>query len=105
MLAYCVPLFLCVGFGQIFGPVSALSQHQETTGHNVLTSLEYCNIKVLERETRYSHRKVLEVIIIRLKGAELNRNDGTELPNLYLPLLREGAGKGGLLISTSRGDR
>ena len=58
--------------------------------------VEEINIKILERETRDSHRKVLEAISVRLNGAKLNRNDGTELPNLYLPLLREGAGRGGL---------
>ena len=74
---------------------SALSQHQETTGHNMITSLQDDNINNLERENRDSHRKVLEAINIRLNRAKLYRNDGTELPNLYLPLLREGAGTGG----------
>ena len=57
--------------------------------------VEEINIKILERETRDSNRKVFKAINIRLKGSKLNRNDGTEVPNLYLPLLREGAGRGG----------
>ena len=42
------------------------------------------------------HRKVLEGINIRLKGASLNRNMGVDLPDAYLPLLKEeGGARGG----------
>ncbi len=47
------------------------------------------NIKILEREPRLKHRRVLEAIHIRLGKATLNRNKGVELPDVYLPLLRE----------------
>ena len=49
------------------------------------------NIRILEKETREPHRKILEAINIKLKGATLNCNEGTELPDVYLPLLREEA--------------
>lgn len=75
---------------------SALSQHQEETGHQVLKGEPLMdNIKILEKEIREPHRKVLEAINIRLKEAALNRNVGTELPDAYLPLLREEGGARG----------
>mgnify|MGYP001824971233 CR=1 FL=1 len=69
---------------------SALSQHQETTGHLVSATKPILDqTKVLEREPRHMHRKVCEAIHIKTSGATLNRNDGLDLPDLYLPLLRE----------------
>ena len=54
------------------------------------------HIKILEKEPRYMHRRVLEAINIKVKGASLNRNDGLELPDAYLPLLkREESARGG----------
>ena len=48
-------------------------------------------ITVLDREPRNSHRKALESIHIKLRGATLNHNDGYQLPDVYMPLLREEA--------------
>ena len=74
---------------------SALSQHQETTGHRVSATKPIIeNIQVLEREPRNLHRKICESIHIKTSGATLNRSDGYELPNIYLPLLREEVGRG-----------
>ena len=74
---------------------SALSQHQERTGHKVnsLASTKD-KIKILEREPRDTHRKIKEAIHIKLKQASLNRHEGYTLPDLYMPLLREEAGEG-----------
>ena len=74
---------------------SALSQHQESSGHVVSTTPLMDSINILEKETREPHRKVLEAMNIRLRGAKLNRNDGADLPELYLPLLREEGRAGG----------
>ena len=68
---------------------SALSQHQEQTGHVVVKGPVIDNITILDREPKWRHRKVLEAIHIRLGEASLNRNKGADLPDLYLPLLRE----------------
>ncbi len=74
---------------------SALSQHQEKTGHVPFIPPLMQKIKIIEKESRERHRKVLEAINIRTKGAKLNRNDGVEIPDAYLPLLREeGAARG-----------
>ena len=68
---------------------SALSQHQEQTGHRVnsVTPLEK-KIKVLARESRDYHRKIEEAIHIHLRKASLNRTDGHELREVYFPILR-----------------
>ena len=52
-------------------------------------------IKVLDKEPRDLHRKVLDAVHIKLMGATLNHNDGYFLPELYLPLLREDICRGG----------
>ena len=41
---------------------------------------------VVERKVRQAYRKVKESIHIKLKGASLNRTDGHDLIDLYLPL-------------------
>ena len=62
---------------------SALSQHQEQSGH-VVNHKPLCDkIKILDSEQRDRHRKVKEAIQIKLRGATLNRNDGHHLPDLY----------------------
>ena len=74
---------------------SALSQHQERTGHIVSRTPLIDSTTIFEKESREPHRKVLEAMNIRLRGAELNRNTGADLPELYLPLLREETSAGG----------
>jgi len=73
---------------------SALCQHQERTGHVVKVNEIMEKVKVVDRESRDQHRKVCEAIHIRLKGPKMNRNDGADLPDIYLPLLREEDGGG-----------
>ena len=51
-------------------------------------------MKIIEKEPRDLHRKVLEAINIKVKGARHNRNDGVELPDTYLPLLKEEGARG-----------
>ena len=74
---------------------SALSQHQEQSGHVVNQQPISEKIKIIETEQRDRYRKVKESIHIKLRGASLNRNDGHHLPDLYLPLLRQEEGEGG----------
>ena len=71
---------------------SALSQHQERTGHTVVEEKVVEKMEIIDSEARNPHRKIKEAIHIKLLGATLNRNDGAELPGVYLPLLREEAG-------------
>ena len=75
---------------------SALSQHQEQTGHRVnnITPLSE-KIKIIAKEPRDYHRKIVEAIEIHLKKASLNRTDGYNLPDVYFPILREEAQRGG----------
>ena len=67
----------------------ALGQHQEQSGHRWKNNPIIHNIKVLDKKQRYFHRKVLQVVHIKLRGAILNHNDRYYLPELYLLLLRE----------------
>ena len=68
---------------------SALSQHQVMTGHKVMNKPMIEGVRVIDSDTRNLHRKVKEAIHIKLRGSTLNRMGGYDLPDLYLPLLRE----------------
>ena len=68
---------------------SALSQHQERTGHRVLQ--DGLKPEIIDMDNRNFHRKIKEGIHIRLEKSNLNRNEGYELPEIYLPLLRRSA--------------
>ena len=46
-------------------------------------------IKIIAKEPRDQHRKLVEAIHIHLRKASLNRTDGYNLPDVYFPLLRE----------------
>ena len=52
---------------------------------------------MINNEPRNTHRKVKEAMHIKLRGATLNRTGGYDLPECYVPLLREeeirGAGR------------
>ena len=54
-------------------------------------------IMVIDSENKNLHRKVKEAIHIKFRGETLNRTGGYDLPDLYLPLLKEeetrGAGR------------
>ena len=73
---------------------SALSQHQVMTGHKVLSKPVIEGVKVIDSEPRNMHGKVKEAIHIKLRGATLNRTGRYDLPDLYLPLLREEGTRG-----------
>ena len=70
---------------------SALSQHQETTGHMVAKKPMIEKMKVVEKEAMKAYKKVKESIQIKLRGTSLNRTDGHDLTVLYLPLLQKEA--------------
>ena len=53
---------------------SVLSQHEVKSGHRMDSKPLIEKITVLDREPRDSHRKVLESIHIKLRGAILNCN-------------------------------
>ena len=67
---------------------SAMSQHQQQSGHRIRDM----NPTIVDMDIRNPHRKIKKAIHIRLNNAQLNRNEGHDLPNIYLPLLREEAG-------------
>ena len=68
---------------------SALSQYQMMIGHNGLSTRMLEGVSVIDSEPRNLHRKFKEAIHIKLRGATLHRTGGYDLPDHYLPLLRE----------------
>ncbi len=69
---------------------SALSQHQEQTGHRVNNTNPLTKkIKVIAKEPINRNRKIVEAIQIHLRKATLNRTDGYQLPDAYFSILRE----------------
>ena len=74
---------------------SALSQHQIQTRHAVTKRPIVDNMQILDQEPRSTHRKIKEAIHIKLNQAGLNRNEGWDIPDVYLPLLKGEGGRGG----------
>ncbi|KAI8477848.1 Cartilage matrix protein [Branchiostoma belcheri] len=72
---------------------SALSQHELKAGHRVTNGPILDIVKIIDQESRKSHRKIKEAVHIQLERAGMNRNEGWELPKSYLPLLRKEAGE------------
>ena len=63
----------------------ALSTHNLRTGH----TFDWDHVKVVDTEPRRDRGKVTEVIHIRLRNADINQEQGYNLPPIYMPLLRE----------------
>ena len=64
------------------------------TGHKVLNKPMIEGISMIDSDNRNLHRRVKEAIHIKRIGATLNRMGGYDVPDLYLPLLREEETKG-----------
>ena len=62
---------------------SAVAEHMIATGHSFPDE----NIKVLTTEDSFWKRKIKEAIQIRRGRPELNRDQGYDLPAVYLQLL------------------
>ena len=63
---------------------SAVSEHHSDTRH----SIDWDNIKILNREDRLYPRQVREAIQIRRHAPKLNRDHDLEIPSLYSSLVR-----------------
>ena len=63
-------------------------------GHKVLNKPMIEGVSVTDSDNRNLHRKVKEAIHIKLRGATLNRTGWYDLPDLYLPFLREEVDQG-----------
>ena len=81
---------------------SALSQHQMQTGHAVRPIMD--NLQILDQEPRNTHRTIKEAILIKLNKASLSRNEGWDITDVYLPLLRREVGGGTSELSQPRSD-
>ena len=83
---------------------SALSQHQMQTGHAVRKRPIMDNLQILDQEPRNTHRTIKEAILIKLNKASLNRNEGWDITDVYLPLLRREVGGGTSELTQPRSD-
>ena len=63
---------------------SAVTEHSTDSRH----SIDWDNVKVLDREDREYPRLVREAIQIRRHTPQLNRDQGLEIPTLYTSLIR-----------------
>ena len=66
------------------GNNSAVGEHCKLTSHHIGSD----NIRILSREDRFWTRKIRESVEIRCNRPNLNRDNGYELPAVYLNLLR-----------------
>ena len=73
---------------------SALGQHQVQTGHSMDNKPLMKHITVVYRESKDLHRKVLEAIHIKLRGATLNCNHGLYIMTYLCCFYRWRRGRG-----------
>ena len=64
---------------------SALTTENHRTGH----TLDWDHVEVVDTEPRRDQRKVTEAIHIRLRNTDINREQGYDLPPIYMPLFRK----------------
>ena len=77
---------------------SALGKHTAKTGHS---QYGWEHTDIIDSDYRLDQRKIKEAIHIRLRRPQLNLIRGYQLPDIYVPLLRE-ANEGGRTRSSSR---
>ena len=72
---------------------SALRIHQNQHGHPLPVNADSDNIRILDKETDWKKRKILEAMYIQANNPDLNRNVGHyELPKIYNKLINSKEG-------------
>ena len=64
---------------------SAVSEHANSTGNKPLWN----ETKLTDRESHWYTRKMKEVIYIRLNPNNINRDNGAEIPEAWMPTIRK----------------
>ena len=64
---------------------SAVSEHANNTGHNPLSN----EVKFIDRDPHWCARRVKEVIHIRLHPNNINRDNGIEIPEAWMPTIKK----------------
>ena len=63
---------------------SAVSEHAHNTGHKPLWN----EVKFIDRDPHYYTRRVKEAIHIRLHPDNINRDSGIEIPEAWMPTIK-----------------
>ena len=63
---------------------SAISKHAHDTGHKPLWN----EVKCIDHDPYYYTRRVKEAIHIRLHPNNINRNSGIEIPEAWMPTIK-----------------
>ena len=64
---------------------SAVSEHANKTGHKPLWE----EVKFIDRDNHWYTRKVKEAIDIRLNPNIINRDNGAEIPEAWMPTIKK----------------
>ncbi len=64
---------------------SAVSEHSHNTGHYPLWN----EVKFIDREPHWYKRRVKEAIHIRLHPSNINRDNGIEIPEAWMPTIKK----------------
>ena len=63
---------------------SAVSEHAHNTGHKPLWN----EVQFIDRDPYYYTRRVIEAIHIRLHPNNINRDSGKEIPEAWMPTIK-----------------
>ena len=64
---------------------SAVSEHANKTGHYLL----WDEVKFTYRDSHWYYRRVKEAVHIRLHPNNINRDSGIEIPEAWMPTIRQ----------------
>ena len=64
---------------------SAVSEHANGTGHKPLWN----EVKFIDRDNHWYTRKAKEAVHIRLNPNNINRDNGAEIPEAWMPIIRK----------------
>jgi len=64
---------------------SAVSEHANKTGHHLLWN----EVKFIDRDSHWYTRRVKEAIHIRLHADNINRDNGIEIPEAWIPTIKK----------------
>ena len=64
---------------------SAVSEHANKTGHKLLWE----EVKFIDTDNHWYTRKVKEAIHIRLNPNNINRDNGAEIPEAWMPTIKK----------------
>ena len=81
--------------------IHAVLEHSHNTGHYLLWN----EVKIIDRDPHWYTRRVKEAIHIRLHPNNINRDSGIEIPEAWMPTIKQSNNKRTIRQRTAEGTK